>query len=661
MLKAFAFPRYAVAAIILLGMGAISAGIMNSVEDNGSAQPQPAHVANVQEEIARLEGGPPVDEVIPIRVSGRVLQPDGQPCARASLYMGLAERGARPDGEHPRHTTFPLRATTGADGRFQFAFTRSQLNMAPLENAHPALMAVAKGYGFGWTVIPDWQTEARANIQLVDDRPVGGRIVDGEGNPVANLKVKIFDVAGTGILMWKGTIPELPEMIRTDADGRFRLPGVGFNRVVGGTVEGANIVTSGFMAIAGIVEMKQIAYAGFTVKGAVRDRKTKLPIPEVALSWQSGGRSTLTDAKGNYELRYRKSDGHQQCIFLYPQTGLHFSAGMHLPLNVSADTVRLDFELDSGIVLTGKVTNVAKGKPPSAATVTYHPLPSNTSALPGGISSALVRPDGAYTLAVRPGPGLVCVAAAPRDAYALAVMDRQAIDKANGEPVTMEKRDIVSSAPYYYKLSLSENNLIVPINPDEKTQSMTLNLPLQAASHVQGMVIGPDGKPQEDVECCGLNALPRKVDIIKDGSFTVLGLNGQTQKDLYFRQAKRNLGRVYHLPGNAREPVQIELYPLGNISGRLLDPAGKPVANWPVFLHHQVEHNDIVDLLLSPTFTDPDGAFREEVLPEVKYKVEYDRRICRLANDPGEIEVRPNETKDLGDLIMAAAPKPPAK
>jgi hypothetical protein len=167
--------------------------------------------------------------------------------------------------------------------------------------------------------------------------------------------------------------------------------------------------------------------------------------------------------------------------------------------------------------------------------------------------------------------------------------------------------------------------------------------------------------PLEDVECCGLNALPRNVDIIKDGSFTVIGLDGQTERDLYFRQAKRNLGRVYHLPGNARGAVQIELYPLGNISGRLLDPAGKPVANWPVFLHHQVEHNDIADLLLSPTFTAPDGAFREQVLPEVRYKVEYDRRFYRLANDPGVIEVRPNETKDLGDLIMAAAPKPPAK
>ena len=60
--------------------------------------------------------------------------------------------------------------------------------------------------------------------------------------------------------------------------------------------------------------------------------------------------------------------------------------------------------------------------------------------------------------------------------------------------------------------------------------------------------------------------------------------------------------------------------------------------------------NEIKDV-----FTDGEGAFRVEVLPNVKYALSG----FQLTNDPGEIEVRANETKNLDRLIMAATPKPP--
>jgi RNA polymerase sigma factor (sigma-70 family) len=669
-LKAIALPRYAVAAIILLGMGAITAGIMlarnrNPGENNGPAEFQPARVANAREEIApKLEGGPPVDEDIPIRVSGRVLQPDGKPCPNASLYVGLALR--RYDwSDQPPKSALPLRATTGADGHFQFAFTRSQLNLAPLDDAHPALMAVAKGYGFGCAIIPDWQTRTEINLQLVEDKPINGRILDGKQKPVADLKVTTSNVVNdavddASIVMWKGTIPGQPETIKTDADGRFQVHGIGRNRSVRVAVEGATVERTSLSVKAGTVQrgdnipnqfgdsFEHTTRPGFTVKGVVRDRKTKLPIPGVALSWRSGGITTFTDANGHYELTgYRKSADQRQCIFVRPEAGPYFGAGEHLPPNVTANTVPIDFELDSGILLTGKVTNAAKGKPPSAATVSYYSLPSNARV---SGTSAIVKADGTYALAVLPGPGLVCVSAAPRDVYAGATVDRQAIDKANGEPVPFVDRDIYIR-PSNTRVSTSENHLIVPINPDEKTQSLTLDLRLQPAHHVQGFVVGPDGKPLDDVECCGLSGLPR-VDVIKGGSFTVLALNGQTERVLYFRQAKRKLGRLYPLPGNAQEPVQIELYPLGTIIGRLVDAAGKPVANAFAQFDCKGGTNEITTRW---PITDGDGAFRLEVLPEVKYAWSG----CWLTNSPGEIELRPNETRDLGKLIKAATPKPP--
>jgi RNA polymerase sigma factor (sigma-70 family) len=670
-LKAIALPRYAVGAIVLLAMGAISAGIIlvrnrNQGENNGPAEFQPARVANAQQEVApKLDGGPPVDEEVPIRVSGRVLQPDGQPCANAALYVGLAVRRYG-RGEESPSVTLPFRGTTGADGRFQFSFTRSQLNLTPLDDAHPALGSVAKGYGFGYAIIPDWQTRTEVSVQLVEDRPISGRILDHERKPVADLKVTATDVVNdaledASIVMWKGALPGQPEL-RTDADGRFQLHGIGRNRSVNVGLEGVKTQPTGFSVKAGTVQKGDnipnwygdsfehiLGPPGFTVKGVVRDRKTKLPIPGVALTSARGGRSTFTDANGHYEITgYQKANEHRQCIFVDSLRAPYFPAGDHLPPNVTADTFPLDFELESGIILTGKVINAAKGKPPSAAIVSYHALPSNAS--PWRETTAIVKPDGTYSLAVVPGPGLVYVSAAPPDAYAEAAVDRQAIDKANGEPVPFWNGDIYIRASNT-SISPSKNHLIVPINPDEKTQSTKLDLQLQPARYIQGQVVDPDGKPVDDVECSGLNGLG-KVDVIKGGSFTVLALNGQSDRDLCFRQAERKLGRIYHLSRNAQGPLRIELYPYGAVTGHLVDPAGKPMADVHVPISGPRGVSEIANQY---AFTNKEGAFRLALLPDVQYAWHG----YQLTNVPGEIEVRANETKDLGKLIMAATPRPP--
>jgi hypothetical protein len=670
-LKAIALPRYVLAGIILLGVGALSAGIVlarnrNPIENNGPAVPQPVLGANAQEEVAlNLEGGPPVDEDIPIQVSGRVLQPDGKPCANAGLYVGLALRRSERI-EQPPTPALPLRATTGSDGRFQFKFTRSQLNLTPLDDAHPALMAVANGYGLGYAIIPDWQARTEVNLQLIEDKPINGRILDNQQKPVAELKVTASNVINdaaddAAIVMWKGAIPGQPE-IKTDAEGRFQLHGLGRNRSVGVTFEGRKINRGGFRVKAGAVKTGDnipnqfgdtfeftAPPPGFTVKGVVRDRKTKMPIPGVALSSAVGGLCNFSDANGHYEVPgYRKSAGHRQCVYASPESSPYFESVEHLPANVTADTVTVDVELDGGILLTGKVINAAKGKPPSAATVSYHALPSN--ATPWRESSAIVKPDGTYELAVVPGPGLIYISAAPRDAYAEAMLDRQAIDSANGEPVPILDGNIYIRASNT-RISPSQSHLMVPINPDRNAQFLTLNLELKPAGSIVGTIVGPGGEPLDDVECCGLNGLG-KVDVIKGGSFTVLTLNGQSDRELCFRQAERNLGRVYHLSANAQGPLRIELYGYGTVTGRLVDPAGKPIADTYVPIAGPARMSPIAH---SSVFSNKEGAFRLGLLAKVKYVWGG----YQLANDPGELELEPNETKDLGNLIMAAPPKPP--
>src|SRR5262249_39273198 len=84
----------------------------------------------------------PADATRRIEVRGRVLDPAGRPFAGARLYVGYAPRphevvatADRPD--------YPLRATSGRDGRFRFAFVRSELDERYLDASRPVVVAVA--------------------------------------------------------------------------------------------------------------------------------------------------------------------------------------------------------------------------------------------------------------------------------------------------------------------------------------------------------------------------------------------------------------------------------------------------------------------------------------------------------------------------------------
>src|SRR5205814_109583 len=135
-----------------------------------------------------------------------------------------------------RPEPYPRRATTGADGRFHFRFAPSELDPRVLDDARPAVMAVAAGYGPQWADI-DPSAVGELNLQLVDDFPVGGRVLDPQRRPVPGAKLVVQAIysapadeltrflkgdffTGWAPRCWKGPLPGNAPTIITDADGR---------------------------------------------------------------------------------------------------------------------------------------------------------------------------------------------------------------------------------------------------------------------------------------------------------------------------------------------------------------------------------------------------------------------------------------------------------
>ncbi len=189
---------------------------------------------------------------------GRVSGPDGKPVARASIFTLQVVA---------RETLEPVfRVESAPDGKFQFDVSKSEFDSIVEQGPFAGFTVVATAAGLG----PDWAEmrkppEDEVSLQLVDDTvPIDGRIVDLQGKPVAGAKIsrgRIQAEGPQGIDLYLTLVRDDPfkasnhnfaknywtalpgkaGAVVTDADGRFRLTGIGRDRIIDIEVEGPAI------------------------------------------------------------------------------------------------------------------------------------------------------------------------------------------------------------------------------------------------------------------------------------------------------------------------------------------------------------------------------------------------------------------------------------
>ena len=193
---------------------------------------------------------------------GHVVDPEGRPFAGAQLSFVSYTLN--------RWEETPARVTSGADGRFHFVVSRSEFNSQYDEARWPVgtIMARAAGYAFGLAVANGDGKES--TLQLARDLPVEGRIIDLEGRPVVGATVAVLDVrasANASLDAWLKAIeepkqhgnfeyellslrldyqpkPPLIAPVTTDSNGKFRIEGIGRERIASLRLEGSTIETA---------------------------------------------------------------------------------------------------------------------------------------------------------------------------------------------------------------------------------------------------------------------------------------------------------------------------------------------------------------------------------------------------------------------------------
>ncbi len=538
-----------------------------------------------------------------LSIKGRVLDPEGKPFAGARVFL-LSEVTRKKANVSPQ-------ATTNKDGRFHF--TAPPADFGPMGKG--VLAATAKGFGLDWIDLNPKDQNMELTLRLAaDDKPIEGRVLDLEGNPVAGVTVQVDSVAkradgkdldafveklekylkeGTpgfpnknfqpgpffaarDQFQWKRLRPrglDVPATVTTGKDGRFRLTGLGRDRFLELTIHGSTIAQTELHALTrsgpanGWVRghyglygchIDYLAVPCKPIVGTVRDKLTGKPLAGIGIYVaQQIIVRTKTDSQGRYRVvGASKSNEYEVNAGGMPYFGHRKS---HIADTPGLDPLTVDFELERGIVVRGRLTDKSTGKPVQGEI--YYELDRDNPHLkdfadadsgPSGNTS----PDGSFAVLVIPGPGILNVQA----------------DDANGFVRGEVKGGILQFHAQAW------------INPSENDpKSMTCDIALEPARQLSGSVVGPDGKSLAEVYAAGRwpifsHGLMQQERLQSD-SFTVGGLKAGRPRTLVFFHPEKKLGKVIQLQGDQTKPLLVRLEPLNAaLSGRILDAKGRP---WP--------------------------------------------------------------------------------
>ncbi len=656
------------------------------------------------------------EEAKTVEFRGQVLDPDGKPFAGAKLHLIYPTTKVLP---------IPARGTSDSEGRFHFWVAKTDFDKsykpAPWEEA--IVVAAAKGYGLG---MPERRAgKSGSNTALLlrlakDDAPLKGRILDLQGKPVAGAIIRVqglhapvkgdlaafvnalkdkkefFPPMQEHLLgfadRWNGPYPStLFAPVKTADDGRFEIKGVGRERLAALRIEGPTIATRdvfvmtrsgdtvhapGYRQYEPNTDKLTIYGNGFDhiaapcrpIVGVVRDKDTGKPIPgAIVTSYQRAGSHisavtdllTVADKNGHYRLLGMPKGEGNVIRAAGPEDEPYLMATQNIADPPGLEPITADFALKRGVWISGRVLDKITQRPIHASVqyVVFEDNPHRKETPRLSVDHYLQSQveDGAFRVAALPGRGLLA-ARAWSDKYRMAV----GADKIKG----MEPDGHFRTYPHL--LFAKGYHTLVEVNPAVDAKEMTCDLVLDPGHTLKGEVHGPDGKPLAGVRVSGLRSYNGhglwEHEPLKTSTFTVTGLDSEQPRLLEFACVEKKLAGSVAVKGDEKGPLVVKLVPAAAMTGRLVTPDGKPIADGELIAlrgaidQPQPRNADPTVGSLPPSVRrDKDGKFRiEGLVPGLTYylglvKGNYLHRLSGAAG--GKLTFEEGQTRDFGDVV----------
>lgn len=620
-----------------------------------------------------------------VTLSGQVVAPGGKPVAGAKLYLtpwwGY-------DGEPFTETH---RATTGADGRFAFTAQKARFS-------DPAFVsATAPNFGVGFVGIRGREKRTDLTLKLVaDDVPITGQIVDLEGRPVVGATLRVLEIKASPdedlgpwleatknksshqpirstdleqkYLSRYTTAP--PASVTTDATGRFRLTGIGRERLVIVQLDGPTIASQ-YLRVrtrpgepfdvqwleAGLdygqpslnhtyfgTDFRYAAGPTRPIVGVVRDKDTKKPLAGVAVQSEKVAHNpshgwhivrTATDAEGRFRLVGMPPGAGNKIKLVPPADMPYVSPTLEVPGTSGVDPVTVDVELKCGVWIEGRLTDKATGQPLQGGLIyvvdSDNPNVGDYLGFRGGQPGVQTKDDGTYRILGLPGPGQLLVWQEPN--Y-LRGADR---DDEDGQ------------AEGVVYLPRGNFGAFARVNLPKGAESARRDLTLIPGWKFTGTLVAPDGKPLVGAWACGLETYGWWGQAQQTSAdFTVGQFNPRKPRPVLFRHPDSGLIGVAEPPKENDGSVTVRMTPGAAVLGRLVDPDGDPLAGSEIQLELRLPRKGLEGTSYIPKSlkTDAAGRFRIDALfPGYEYTLRARKAERRFGTD-----LRAGETKDLGDV-----------
>jgi RNA polymerase sigma factor (sigma-70 family) len=481
--------KIATAILVAVSLLALGAGVLSRplLAQRTGAPPAPARAGNAGVTDQTTKKAPESLLAEPdkkIAVTGQVLDPAGKPVVGAEVAVVLWEVLMFSIWERPAidGTRLVARATSEAEGRFRLTVPQP----LPVFRHQLLVLARAPGHGIGWGGVSSRATRAEAEVRLMPEGTIAGRVVDLQGGPVVGVKI-----SATHMMWHKGDdwrhlpLPENFVTATTDNQGRFIFRGVGRELGVHLHINDLHCAPKKLDVNTGEPEKSGHLVIGVAPPAIVEGRvvcedtgKAMANAPleiytttksEEGLIRPAGSVFGKTDARGHFKVS--SVPGTTGFVMVHPPQGQPYRAGSKT-FDSPKGAIRQEVEVkvSRGVLLHGKVTAAPDGKPVA-----------NASVQNGGdwVGRVLTAADGSYTLTVPPGRARLLVVAPTPDYIAEPVGSAELlIGKPGGDPV------------YYHAAA--------PLDLKKDEKSKEVSFALRRGVTLKGTVVDPDGKPVKD-------------------------------------------------------------------------------------------------------------------------------------------------------------------
>jgi RNA polymerase sigma factor (sigma-70 family) len=571
-----------VAALLTRGVGARSwkaAALMAAVLIAGAAgalayrAPADARAAPPQAP-AEPAKAPPSAAKEETTLTGRVVGADGKPVGE--VYVALV---GMPANRHPFVSGWLdekalARGKTDAEGRFRISLAGAA------RQRYPDIFAVAgkEGHGLIWGKVPRAGDASDFVLRLSAEKVVRGRVIDLQGLAVVGAEVRLNWLGGRGderhvdVGVWglpKDEFPVWPSPTKTDKEGKFVLRGL--NPALEGsvTVDGEEYAPQSAPIRAGTdaraADMKFVLLPAVIVEGVVTAEDTGKPLAGALLRPWSG-EPLRTDDKGRFHFRPQLEGTHR--IEVTAPDGQPY-----LPLEVTADwpkrAVRheVNLALPRGVLVRGKVTDAASGKPIAGAVI------FDGAAL--WLRSVKSGADGSFAIAVAPGRSPLLVKGPDNDYVATQVTSKELF------------RD---TPPY----SRSYPDAVIPLDVKAGAAPVDVSAKLRRGVTIRGRLLDPDGKPvREAVLLCWSQLTRHSLSwfaspaAVRDGEFELRGCDPEETYPVHFLDARHQWGASAKVSAKQAgdKPPTVRLEKCGRAVVRFVNKEGKPVPDYSPYVN----------------------------------------------------------------------------